>query len=557
MKETQHIESEAEGLTEEQALERLLEFVADPEWRMSSGFYLIESKPDNDPTAPGRIAPLKLRLEQERYLKGRHTRNFIPKARKLGMSTIIVLKNGDSCLFEENLFAAIIDKSEEDAFGKLGIFRFAWENGPNHPDEGMAMLWRWIHEANPLIVDNDGELAWSNGSRYKATTSATGNTPNRLHVSELGPISAQRPARSREIRRGSINAVLPHDFVDIETTMEGGRYGVAYDFFSLAKKSTGKSLSQVDWKLQFFPWWNHPLYQLPGRKATHQSSIQYFAELKEKHGIVLSDERMAWWEAKRQEQGEEMWQQFPSTIDEVDRAVVAGQIYSEMATLREKGRVCEFELEKGQPLYTFWDLGASDNVAGWLLQPCGKDWNIIDWSASEGAGAHSVAEVMRAWERMHGPIAGHYLPHDANTTDKGSGKTYVAQLLEAGIPKRLVRIVPRTPDVWVGVNEVRKRLMKLWFHSRTDVEIALPDGSKLPSGVGRLENYRKVITASTNVMKSIAVKDGVCDHTADALRTWAEADSLGMIRPVTNDSPASVSSTEPKKRLQAIMGMRG
>jgi hypothetical protein len=53
------------------------------------------------------------------------------------------------------------------------------------------------------------------------------------------------------------------------------------------------------------------------------------------------------------------------------------------------------------------------------------------------------------------------------------------------------------------------------------------------------------------------VKDGVCDHTADALRTWAEADSLGMIRPVTNDSPASVSSTEPKKRLQAIMGMRG
>ena len=72
---------------EEQAFEKLLELVKDRNWRLSSGFYLIESKPDNDPNAPGRITPFVMRKEQAEVLATRHTRNFRPKARKLGISS--------------------------------------------------------------------------------------------------------------------------------------------------------------------------------------------------------------------------------------------------------------------------------------------------------------------------------------------------------------------------------------------------------------------------------------------------------------------------------------
>lgn len=539
---------------EEQAFEKLLELVKDRNWRLSSGFYLIESKPDNDPNAPGRITPFVMRKEQAEVLATRHTRNFRPKARKLGISTVLVLANGDECLWTPNLFAAVIDKSEGDAFGKLQMFRFAWENGPRHPNPGMAQLWRWVHEANPLTVNNDSELAWSNGSRFEASASVTGNTPNRLHLSELGPISAQFPKKSREIRRGSINAVLPHDIVDIETTMEGGQFGVCWDFCELALSSVGKELSPVDWKFHFYPWFRHPSYRIAGGKPRNEETLEYFEKLRENHDIVLADEQMAFWESKRREQGDDIWQQYPSTIEEATRAVVAGQIYPLLASYRQAGRVCDFEPELGQPLYCFFDLGASDNMAGWLMQPCGKDWNALDWCAGEGVGAEAVAEVIRAWERKFSPMAGVYIPHDANITDKGSGKTYLSQLLACKINPRIVHVVPRIPDVWMGVNEVRKRLSRVWWHSRTDRPVVTPDGDKLPSGVGRLENYRKVITTS-GITKSIPFKDGVCDHTADALRTWAEADSLSMITAGTVD--AAPRSSRPVTQMRAMMGLRG
>lgn len=532
----------------------LLELVKDRNWRMNSGLYLIESRPDDDPTAPGKVTPLVLRSEQVRFLRERHTRNFVPKARKLGLSTVIVISNLDECLWTPDLFAAIIDKSEAQAFGKLGMARFAWERGIDHPNPGMAQLWKWIHEANPVVKDADGEMAWSNGSRFRASTSETGNSPDRLHVSELGPIAAQRPAKAQEIKRGSINSVLPEGIIDIETTMEGGRFGVCYDFFNLAKRQVGKPLTGVDWKLQFFPWWRHPSYDLPGCRPYNQETLDYFAKLEKTHGLSLPDSRQAWWEKRRIEQGDDMWQQYPSTIDECDMAVVAGQIYAEMATARSKGRVTEFEPEPGQPIFTFWDLGASANTAGWLIQKCGRDWNALDFCVGEGAGASAVAEVMRSWERQHGPIAHHYVPHDAKITDKGSGKTYLSQLVAAGIPQRMITVVPRTPDVWVGIDEVRNRILKIWWHTRCDVETILPDGSKLPSGVGRIENYRRTVNASTGILRSMPFKDNVCDHAADALRTFAEADSLGLVHGSTADSPARLGS--PVTKLKSVMGLR-
>jgi hypothetical protein len=362
--------------------------------------------------------------------------------------------------------------------------------------------------------------------------------------------------RAAEIQRGSINSVEPGGIIDIETTMEGGRAGLCYHYFKLAKDSAGRALSSVDWRMHFFSWLGHPAYRLPGWKPQHGATLDYFRGLRDKYNITVTDEQAAWWESRRREQGDEMWQQYPTVIDEADKALVAGSIYPEMTALRVAGRVTAFNPVPGLPLCSAWDLGSSDNMAGWLIQPAGKAHNILAWACGEGQGAAGVAGVIRAWEREYGLISLHLLPHDANIHDKGSGKTYVNQLMECGISAHSLRVVPRTPDVWSGIDEVRKRLPNIWFHARCDLPARAPGGSELPSGIARLEGYRKRVQASTGIITSTPVKDGLCDHSADALRTYCEADSLGLvlasIPPPQNHAWRSQEPAVPR----TLMGLR-
>lgn len=504
-------------------------------WRLTNLYLIL--------TEDGATEPLTMRSEQVEFLTNRHNRNFVPKARKLGMSTVIVLDNLDEGIFRPDTKAGIIDLTREDAHAKLAMAKFAWDNGPFHPDPAIAALWREIHKANPLKKDTAGALEWKNGSEFTAGVAFTGRTPQRLHISEYGPISARSPNKASAIKRGAINSVPPDGIIDIETTMEGGRFGECYAIFKLALSKVGKPVTKMDWKLHFFPWFGHPSYVLAGQKPSQADIIEYFAKVRRDHGVDVPLERQAWYERKKAEQQGEMWQQFPTTIEEVDRLTVPGQVYPEMKSVRAGGRVVAFEPEKGLPTFTAWDLGSSDNMAGWLIQPAGKAHNFLDWCSGEGAGAAGVAQVIRAWEERHGSILAHFLPHDCNITDKGSGKTFLQQLIECGIPAEKLIVVPRIPDVWVGIDEVRRILPNCWFHERTDQPVTVDGAADLPGGVGRLEGYRKQIVQSTNITKDVPVHD-ICSHTADAVRTYAEALSRDMVgaHMVRNRGPAVVLS---------------
>ncbi len=223
-----------------------------------------------------------------------------------------------------------------------------------------------------------------------------------------------------------------------------------------------------------------------------------------------------------------MCQQYPTTIDECDLAIVVGAIYPEMISVRASGRVREFPVERNCPLWTFRDLGTGDNVAGWLVQETGRDISVIDWSAAEGIGAAGVAQVLTRWTREHGILSGIFIPHDAEIREKGSGLSYRQQLIAAGVPANAITVVPRTPNVWVGIDKARLLLPRMWFHSRCDRTVVV-NGQKLPGGISRLEGYRKVPNAAGGV-KGQPFKDGLCDHTADALRTYAETRRLSLLK---------------------------
>lgn len=387
----------------------LLAKLASKEWRMRNLYLILDEE--------GRTVPFVMRGEQDQFLRERHNRNFIPKARKLGMSTAIVLANLDDCIFNGNLAAGIIDLTKDDAFAKLAMARFAWSQGPLHPDLAIGVLWKQLHKANTLDKDAGGEMVWRNGSRITAGVAFTGRTPQRLHISEFGPISAKFPAKATGIKRGAFNSLPPGGIIDIETTMEGGQWGECFSIFQLSLEAAKLDhLTALDWKLHFFPWWGHPSYVLPGVEPSRAETVEYFAGLKAKHGIDIPLERQAFYERRKAEQGEEMWQQFPTVIEEVDRQIVPGQIYPEMKSVRSSKRVADFAQEKGYPIFTSWDLGSSDNMAGSLIQPAGKAHNFLAGCVGEGAGAAGVAEVIRAWEREFGPILTHFLPQNRKPT---------------------------------------------------------------------------------------------------------------------------------------------
>jgi hypothetical protein len=266
--------------------------------------------------------------------------------------------------------------------------------------------------------------------------------------------------------------------------------------------------------------------------------VAYFARLERDGGIVLSAEQKLWYDHKHIEQGHGMLKEFPSTPGEAFEAIAEGAIYgSVIADLRAKGRISAFGHERNLPFFSFWDIGLSDYTAVWLIQPVGRAFLVLDWFEAEGMPGSAMPDQMLRWEAKWGkPIAGHYLPHDAETRDRGTGKSYVSELQAGGLTG--IRVVPRTPDVWLGIGYVRDVLPHCWFNKdlcdvsrNRDGTSHEPDDSQkdFPSGVSCLEGYSKDVGAAAGMRLREMPKHDLFSHSSDAFRTFGEAYARGMI----------------------------
>ncbi|MEE1265696.1 MAG: hypothetical protein UHH87_05355, partial [Akkermansia sp.] len=121
-----------------------------------------------------------------------------------------------------------------------------------------------------------------------------------------------------------------------------------------------------------------------------------------------------------------------------------------------------------------------------------------------------------------------FLPHDAAHRDP-HGHSYVESLAGQGI--HAVRVVPRTPDIWRGINSLRGILAHSWFHRDTLQQRVNPRGEKEPSGLSCLEMYRTAPAGASGTCRETPVHDA-SSHSADAARMFAEALTHGMVYPV-------------------------
>jgi hypothetical protein len=168
----------------------------------------------------------------------------------------------------------------------------------------------------------------------------------------------------------------------------------------------------------------------------------------------------------------------------------------------------------------FWDIGMSDYTSIWFLQLTGQDILALEYFATTGSSAAETAAKVLMIERGYKPVAMHFLPHDANNRSV-SGKKYVNLLNDAGI--RNIKVVPRTPDLWVGINALRAYLPRFYFSTACEKEFKV-EGTKvvLPSGLASIEGYRKKLEAIGGTVKEQPIHNEA-SHGADALRTFGEA----------------------------------
>lgn len=517
------------------------------EWRLNH-LYWIEQK--NAP--PCRFV---MNWAQKEFFAGMHTRNNILKARQLGMSTLTALLILDNCLFNANFHAAIVDKTLEDAKEKIRKIAFAinalTEPPDGETDSSLAKFCRLVASSMAPQVTAT-KITFANGSDVRASATFRGGTIQFLHISEFGHMANNFPQRAREVISGSLNSVPANGTIVMESTHEGGKTGENYRMTKQAMNKVGKRLLPLDYKFFFFPWWKQPEYRAKSDEPlTLDTEMRDYFALLSTEGIQLDDEQKRWYAAQNAVFGGMTKQEYPSTPEEAFETAVEGSIYGSIITrLRAAGLMAGiFEPEDDKPLYVSWDIGMSDNMAIWLVQPSASGkFLVLDYHTANNKDLNHYVGIIRSWEGLYGQaIASHFLPHDAAQRDKATGISFQQNFAARGLPSR---IVPRVSDVWLGIDITRKILRHCAFHARCSEPVTV-DGVEYMSGVNALENYQTAPLGKNGVERRTPLHNA-CSHAADAFRTFAQAWQVGFVGKDTVTPPRKMSKAAKLARSRGV-----
>jgi hypothetical protein len=426
-----------------------------------------------------------------------HYLNIILKARQLGITTYHALLFLDTCLFNDNVNAAIVADSKTVA---REIFidkvKFAYDNLPE-----------FVRQMCPAYRDNVHEMRFANGSVFRVATSLRGGTIQLLHITEFAKICVENPSKANEIVSGALNAVQAGQFVCIESTARG-RDG---HFYSLCREAQAlqdrnAELGQLDWKLWFFPWWKHPDYVIDSKNILINKDLElYFENLKEQ-GISLTNEQKAWYIKKLMTQGEYMKREYPSTPEEAFESANEGFYFAKYISLaRQEKRICHLPYDEHAKTYTSWDIGIGDSCAIWVWQMVGKEIHCIDYYENSD---EALAHYVRWLKSKNYLYEKHFLPHDAASREKGSGKSFADYAREAGLK---VDIIPRQMNEMFGIECLRNNLNRFYF-----------DYQKCEKGLKALENFRKEWNEKLGCYRERSYHDWA-SHGAKAMIYGAEA----------------------------------
>jgi hypothetical protein len=287
-----------------------------------------------------------------------------------------------------------------------------------------------------------------------------------------------------------------------------------------------------DWRVVFFPWYNDPTYRIDGDPATiNPATNQYLDDMQAQTGCVFTPQQRLWYDRQARDLGLFIFREFPTTIDECFKSPVEGAIYAaELDKLRASGAISAFKYDNSSLVHTAWDLGSPVNTVVWYFQVIGgNEIRVIDCDMDLDMTPVQRVAHMLAKGYAYGS---HFLPHDAAAT-RTSGKADAQVYTEAGLTN--VRVLPRTHDIWVGINHCLQIFPRFAFR--------LPACER---GLDALANYAYKRASATGIVVNEPVHNWA-SHAADALRMIAEADMSGALK----------TGFAPRRPTEVITGIRG
>jgi len=185
-------------------------------------------------------------------------------------------------------------------------------------------------------------------------------------------------------------------------------------------------------------------------------------------------------------------------------AAVIGAYYGKlMAAADADQRITGVPYEPTAQVYTAWDLGIRDATAIWFAQVVGREIRIIDYYEASGA---DLGHYVRHISDKPYLYAGHFVPHDAQAKELGTGKSRLEVLESLGLKNITVAAMHRVED---GINAVRTIIPRCWFDAR-----------KCAHGIDALKLYRAEYDDKLQALKPRPVHDWT-SHAADAFRYLA------------------------------------
>ena len=229
--------------------------------------------------------------------------------------------------------------------------------------------------------------------------------------------------------------------------------------------------------------------------ANHQEGW-YAQTFKSSETGIISDLELN--EAKHLMPDEVYEAEFECSFD----SAALGSIYAKGLTKAEEdGRITKVPYQTDIKVNTFWDLGMQDKTAIWFVQIKGSAFHIIDYYENSGESLEFYASILDEKKYLYST---HFLPHDAQVRELGTGVSRVETAQSLGMR---TSIVPKL-SIDDGINAVRMILSRCWF-----------DHEKCKDGLDALRQYRWAVSEKGEVKNR--PEHSWCSHAADAFRYFA------------------------------------
>lgn len=419
--------------------------LANPYWRLNNLYYIKDKK--------GNKVKFHLNWAQKILYTQMWFLCIVLKARQLGMTTFIQIFMLDRCLFNSNVNAGVIAHNKDDAqkFFKDKI-KFAYDSLPDY-------LKSRISAKN----DSANELMFSNGSSIRVGTSLRSGTYQYLHISEFGKLCAKFPDKAQEIVTGALNTVDAGQFIFIESTAEGD-YGAFYDLCQESMRMDQKDLTKLDYKFFFFPWFEHPDYELDADVSIPPDLDAYFLSLERDLGIEISKNKKNWYAKKKITQKNKMQQEYPSTPDEAFEQISELAVYGEeIGMVLDENRRLNLPANKSKPVDLFFDIGKSrktESTCVWFMQYNDPWYDFVDYYQNS---LKTVGTYVKDIKDKGYNIGTWYIPHDGENQSDHSLKTFKDRLIDAGVDRNNIVVVDRVDRVKTGIDMTKEKFSSCRF----------------------------------------------------------------------------------------------